>query len=480
MWNLKKIIDYMTKKFTSVYHFVIRILYKLARLLVYALIYVLGICICAIAISAALYIGTNISELNITIPSKIVALLLIALAIISGYVTFGFVLLLLLIIINKILPGSKWEGVRKVDDWRNISFFLSEASLILAEHLFLPLIRGTPLLSLFYRGMGAKIGKGTIIASMRVNDWGILNIGENCIIGGDCVLNGHSGERGNIIRKQIHIGDRVTIGQYATILPGVILEDDVVVGANSLVPKNTTLQSGRTYGGVPVVELVTKQDTTIKERSDTLKNQIELIDSQKTLKISAQENFQLLLESYKLRFSEILAIESFFSSVSVGSLSAMAGLFVYSVISNKTEMIAFLPILTALSGMVLFSLISGMNDLGFHMAKLEVLLQLRGADSFNWEATEGAIASSRNEKLPGIIVTCVYIVIFFTSVYLTFWGPLLKSNMIFLGFSLRTVAAVADIFSGTACTISYIYTTIQNRLLKRKLQMYRNSLVIMK
>ncbi|MCD6483070.1 MAG: hypothetical protein J7K83_02260 [Candidatus Aenigmarchaeota archaeon] len=63
---------------------------------------------------------------------------------------------------------------------------------------------------------------------------------------------GHVAEKGKLILKRVKIGNNVTIGQYTTVLPGTVIEDDVVVGANSLVPKNSVLERGWIYGGVPV------------------------------------------------------------------------------------------------------------------------------------------------------------------------------------------------------------------------------------
>jgi carbonic anhydrase/acetyltransferase-like protein (isoleucine patch superfamily) len=48
------------------------------------------------------------------------------------------------------------------------------------------------------------------------------------------------------------IGDRVLIGMGATVMDGVTVESDVILGANALVPPNKTLESGYLYVGSPV------------------------------------------------------------------------------------------------------------------------------------------------------------------------------------------------------------------------------------
>lgn len=66
------------------------------------------------------------------------------------------------------------------------------------------------------------------------------NVGEAVTIGHNAILHGCS------------IGNRVLIGMGATVLDGAIVPDEVIIGANSLVPMNKTLESGYLYVGSPV------------------------------------------------------------------------------------------------------------------------------------------------------------------------------------------------------------------------------------
>ncbi len=75
-----------------------------------------------------------------------------------------------------------------------------------------------------------------------------LTIGEDVTIGHKCMLHG------------CHLGDRILVGMGAIIMDGVVVEDDVFIGAGSLVPPNKTLISGYLYVGNPV-----KQARPLKE-----------------------------------------------------------------------------------------------------------------------------------------------------------------------------------------------------------------------
>jgi carbonic anhydrase/acetyltransferase-like protein (isoleucine patch superfamily) len=66
-----------------------------------------------------------------------------------------------------------------------------------------------------------------------------LEIGDQVTIGHHAMLHGCT------------IGNRVLIGMAATVMDGAVVEDDVVVGAGSLVPPGQRLESGKLYMGRP-------------------------------------------------------------------------------------------------------------------------------------------------------------------------------------------------------------------------------------
>ena len=67
---------------------------------------------------------------------------------------------------------------------------------------------------------------------------------------------GHIGE-GHLIIKKIKIGNNCLIGGDCFIMPGAIIEDNVVLGAKSLVLKDQILQKGKFYAGIPAQEIKT-------------------------------------------------------------------------------------------------------------------------------------------------------------------------------------------------------------------------------
>lgn len=67
-----------------------------------------------------------------------------------------------------------------------------------------------------------------------------LTIGDNVTVGHLALLHGCT------------IGNNVLVGMHATVMDHAIIEDDVMIGAHSLVPPKKRLESGFLYAGVPV------------------------------------------------------------------------------------------------------------------------------------------------------------------------------------------------------------------------------------
>lgn len=82
--------------------------------------------------------------------------------------------------------------------------------------------------------------------------------GSPLIIGDDVTIGHHVNLHG------CQIGNRVLIGINSIILDDVIIEDDVMVGAGSLVPPRKRLESGYLYVGHPVQKV---RELTVEERA---------------------------------------------------------------------------------------------------------------------------------------------------------------------------------------------------------------------
>jgi acetyltransferase-like isoleucine patch superfamily enzyme len=112
-------------------------------------------------------------------------------------------------------------------------------------------------------GPFTEIQKGVVIgARSRVQSHAFIcemvTIGEDCFVGhgvmfiNDSFVNGGPARRRKELWRETVIGNRVSIGSNATILP-VRIADDVVIGAGAVVTKDITVAG--TYAGNPARRL---------------------------------------------------------------------------------------------------------------------------------------------------------------------------------------------------------------------------------
>ncbi|PSV24458.1 MULTISPECIES: gamma carbonic anhydrase family protein [unclassified Photobacterium] len=120
-------------------------------------------------------------------------------------------------------------------------------------------------------GKRTNIQDGSVLHVSRVSDdhpdGFPLIIGDDVTVGHKAMLHG------------CQIGHRVLVGMGTIILDGAIIEDDVIIGAGSLVPPNKRIASGFLYVGSPAKQarpLTDKEKAFLSQSADNyvrLKNE---------------------------------------------------------------------------------------------------------------------------------------------------------------------------------------------------------------
>lgn len=102
-------------------------------------------------------------------------------------------------------------------------------------------------------GARTNIQDGTVLHVTRKSaghpEGNPLVIGSDVTVGHKCMLHG------------CILGNRILVGMGAIIMDGAVIEDDVFIGAGSLVPPNKVLKSGYLYVGNPVKQIRELKDS---------------------------------------------------------------------------------------------------------------------------------------------------------------------------------------------------------------------------
>jgi acetyltransferase-like isoleucine patch superfamily enzyme len=169
------------------------------------------------------------------------------------FLFWSFVFYLCVILVFRLFL-SHWPMIEGPLDEGSRGEFIYHVYLLFSLLFFQPLIRSllvpVPLMRLLYLGMGAKMGENTYSGG-SILDPPLVRIGSNTIIGHDAVLFSHVMEGKDLALASIEIGDNVTIGAKAVIMPGVHIGNNAIVAVNSVVKKGTKIGDGERWAGTP-------------------------------------------------------------------------------------------------------------------------------------------------------------------------------------------------------------------------------------
>lgn len=184
-----------------------------------------------------------------------------------GYFLFGFSLALETIVIRMVLNLKLKEGEYSFFSLSCVKWAFVNAMTLIVNLSFMDYMRLTPLLPLYYKLMGANIGKRVQINTKGIADLSMIEIGDDSVIGGDAVLIGHIAEHGKLKLKKTKVGKKVTVGLGAVIMPGCAIGDGALIAARSVLPKNTVVPARSLFAGTPArfVKSLDEEDPKIDE-----------------------------------------------------------------------------------------------------------------------------------------------------------------------------------------------------------------------
>lgn len=175
----------------------------------------------------------------------------LALAVSAGLLTFMLALPLIVVIVNRpLIPLVKayrgpWFSLE------SIPWFYHNSLFYLVRYTVLDLLTPTPLSLMFLRGMGMKIGKGSMINTSNISDPCLIEIGDHVTIGGSVYMMAHYGMKGFLIVDKLVVKSKANVGLHSYLMGAVEVGEAAQVLPNTMVLPKTVIPDHVRYGGNP-------------------------------------------------------------------------------------------------------------------------------------------------------------------------------------------------------------------------------------
>ena len=190
-------------------------------------------------------------------PEIIKGLFIICLAAGVGVFLFFITGLIVMGAIIRILSLGIKPGSYSIASGTMLRWLIFSGIYTMAVTLILPVIPMTFFSQLFFRIIGAKIGKNCQINTGMLNDAYLLEIGDNVIVGGQTDISCHIFENNKLILKPVKIGSGTMIGAHCYISPGVTIGRNCLIGLNSYIRKDKTIPDNTRLTSVGAVKFRT-------------------------------------------------------------------------------------------------------------------------------------------------------------------------------------------------------------------------------
>ena len=190
-----------------------------------------------------------------------------AISIAFAYVAHGVILIFLTGIATHFLHRNQQEKQSHLKTWLR-------HRITIACHLrFAKLLSGTEAFCMYLRFLGAKVGNHCSIRAINpVSEPELISIGDGVHLGDfSRIIAGFYSSSGFRCGK-VEVNDNSVVGSQSLILPGSVVEKDVILGALSVAPMNSVLRRGGVYIG-------SQSPVMIKNTMHTLDERIEEMDT---------------------------------------------------------------------------------------------------------------------------------------------------------------------------------------------------------
>ncbi|MER5767773.1 Pls/PosA family non-ribosomal peptide synthetase [Streptomyces sp. NPDC001985] len=111
---------------------------------------------------------------------------------------------------------------------------------------------GSPLMSLWLRGLGARVGSGVWCETYWLPEADLVSVGSGASVGRGCVVQTHLFHDRIMRMDNVVLGAGATLGPHGIALPGAVIGDRATVGPASLVMRGERVPDGTRWLGNPI------------------------------------------------------------------------------------------------------------------------------------------------------------------------------------------------------------------------------------
>ena len=154
---------------------------------------------------------------------------------------FFIVSLIVFGITERILTIGLKPGRYSIDSFVFGRWIIYSGLHVILMYMVMPYVSGTVWARMFYKILGAKIGKNVFINTNKLSDAYLLELGDNVVIGGGASISCHIFEGNKLILGKVKIGSNTLIGADTYIMPGVTIGDNCNIGLKATVRKNRNI-----------------------------------------------------------------------------------------------------------------------------------------------------------------------------------------------------------------------------------------------
>ncbi len=188
------------------------------------------------------WLGSRLGLLALVVLAPMVVLA-------SGLLATAITVALKWLVIGRYRPGAHplWSFFVWRDELINTAQEQLAGALLLEHGL------GTPLMALYMRAMGSRVGRGTWIETTAVTEYDMVELGDGAAVNRGACLMTHLFHDRTLRIGPTRIGRGATLGPTAVVLPDTELGDGVTLAGHSVVLRGESLPPGTRWHGTPVI-----------------------------------------------------------------------------------------------------------------------------------------------------------------------------------------------------------------------------------